>query len=192
MVAILISVLTSLPWATIIKFVFGMFKDKGISEPGISPKKVGNKTSLFSTMSAKLWMLNAQSKLGTKEIVGRRHNKDVLKFHQATTLKATTDEVPWCSSFVCWVLEKSGIPSTRSARAKSYVNWGRQTDLRYGAVVVFNRGNDKAKGHVGFYVSEDKMKPGYIKILGGNQSNSVNVSSYPIDSIAAIRWPLDE
>jgi hypothetical protein len=33
------------------------------------------------------------------------------------------DETPWCATFVSAVLELESIPSTRSAWARSYLNW---------------------------------------------------------------------
>jgi hypothetical protein len=46
----------------------------------------------------------ATQELGVAEIYGDVHNKRILEYHQATRLKATTDEVAWCASFVNWCL----------------------------------------------------------------------------------------
>jgi hypothetical protein len=48
---------------------------------------------------------------------------------------------------------------------------------------VFSR---KGGGHVGFYVGEDKT---YFHVLGGNQSNAVNVMRIAKARCVAIRWP---
>jgi hypothetical protein len=42
----------------------------------------------------------AKAELGTTEVPGTQNNPRILEYHATTTLKATTDEVPWCSSFV--------------------------------------------------------------------------------------------
>jgi hypothetical protein len=39
----------------------------------------------------------------------------ILEYHQATTLATTTDEAPWCSSFVNWVM-KTPAAEGRAAR----------------------------------------------------------------------------
>lgn len=48
-----------------------------------------------------------------------KHNKRIIEYHAVTTLKATTDETPWCSSFVNWVVKQAGYKGTDSALAKS-------------------------------------------------------------------------
>ena len=58
---------------------------------------------------------------------------------------------------------------------------------RPGCIVVFWRESlDSWKGHVGFYVGDDVDR---VLILGGNQNNSVNISSYSKDKILGYRWP---
>lgn len=134
------------------------------------------------------WLSIAQKELGISEIRGPAYNPRILEYHRETTLRATSDEVPWCSAFVCAILEWSGIPSTRSARARSYENWGIGLESpRTGCVVVLWRGSkDGTSGHVGFYVGETKDK---IVLLGGNQGDKVSVQSYPKEQIIAYRWP---
>jgi len=137
----------------------------------------------------------AQREIGTKEVPGPEHNLRILAYHQATTFQATTDEVPWCSSFVCWCLERAGIDSTRSARARSYEEWGQKLDpsrIGPGAIVVFWRGTtqDEGKGHVGFYVGGDPAS-GRIAVLGGNQGNGVKVGTYPTTHLIGFYWPQD-
>lgn len=130
------------------------------------------------------WLDIARGEIGTLEkSVGE--NKRIIEYHMVTTLKASTDEVPWCSSFVCWCLEKAGVESTRSAWARSFLNWGAKLDKpRSGCIVVFTRGTNS--GHVGFYIGETKTT---IKVLGGNQSNAVNISVYSKDRLLGYRWP---
>ena len=88
------------------------------------------------------------------------------------------------------MLEWSGIPSTRSAAARSYLDWGVELDIpRKGCVVVLWRGSkDGASGHVGFFLYQTKDK---ITLLGGNQGDKVSVQSYDIDRVLSYRWPLE-
>lgn len=129
----------------------------------------------------------AEKELGQKEVIGTKHNPRIVEYHQMTTLKATEDEVPWCASFVCWCLEKAGFKSTKSAAAKSYLDWGKRCPTPMpGCVVVLSRGQNLY--HVGFF-SHQSDDGQTIYILGGNQNNSVNISAYPIEKIIAYRAP---
>lgn len=104
-------------------------------------------------------------------------NPRIIEYHSATTLKATEDEVSWCSSFVCWCMEQSFVPSTRSAAARSWLGWGVETDdPRIGDVVVLWReSRDSWKGHVGFFAGFDG---GYIRMLNGNVNDKVTFSNW--------------
>jgi uncharacterized protein (TIGR02594 family) len=136
-----------------------------------------------------IWMATAWSQLGVRETPGSKHHPQVLAYHQATTLRAKTDEVAWCSAAVCWVFSQLGIPTTKSAAARSWLKWGEPLEEpRYGCVVVFDR-SSKAQpraGHVGFYI--DRI-PGQIVLLGGNQGNEVKVSLYASAKVLGYRWP---
>src|SRR6267378_6228736 len=102
------------------------------------------------------WLVRAIGELGVAELPGEESNLRILEYDLETTLKATSDEVPWCSAFLCWCFEREGIPSTRSAAAKSWLDWGVSISKPIqGAVVVLSRGENTLQGHVGLYWSED-------------------------------------
>src|SRR5690606_9505377 len=102
-----------------------------------------------------------------------------------------SDETPWCSAFVngvCWLLRDWGIPRTDSARARSWLKVGKPVTYLKDAeigwdVVVLKRGSGPqpgpeviaAPGHVGFFAGFDAQ--GRVRLLGGNQSNAVNIRS---------------
>lgn len=124
---------------------------------------------------------------GVDEVVGPEHNPRIVEYHQSTSLKATDDETPWCSSFVNWCMEQAGEEKTNSAMARSWLKWGKELSKpRKGCVTVFSRGIIPTAGHVGFYVDETT---GRILLLGGNQSNQININSYPKSSLLGYRWP---
>lgn len=145
---------------------------------------------------APAWMAIAESELGQHEIAGSRHNPRILAYHATTSLAATTDEVAWCSSFVNWVMRQAGHVGTNSAAAASWINWGKSTDPRYGAITVIKKngaGHDARTGstsgfHVGFFLRSDGT---HFELLGGNQSDSVKVSRFSHGgyTIRAYRWP---
>jgi uncharacterized protein (TIGR02594 family) len=54
---------------------------------------------------------------------------------------------------------------------------------RRGCIAVFSRNGG---GHVAFYISKTSTR---IKVLGGNQSDAVNISSYAASSLIGYRIP---
>lgn len=92
------------------------------------------------------------------------------------------DSTPWCSAFVNWCLAQAGIAGTDSGWARSWADWGEPIDPpRLGAVAVWARGRASADepvvtGHVSFFV-EDLGDS--LLVLGGNQSDSVSLKTYP-------------
>lgn len=129
----------------------------------------------------------ALAEVGQQEIRGGKHNPRIVEYHQKTSLKAKDDETMWCASFVCWCLEKANIKSPRSARAKDFLGWGKVLLVpSVGCIAVFKRDTG---GHVGFVAEVPKKGDKKIKILGGNQSNQVKVSSYSLDDLLGYRTP---
>lgn len=121
----------------------------------------------------------------TQEIAGEEHNPRIVAYHQCTTLAATDDETPWCSSFVNWCIQTAGVGATRSAAARSWLQWGEAlSQPKEGCIVVLKRGTKPWQGHVGFYVKE---KDDQICVLGGNQRNCVCESWYPKQDVLSYR-----
>ena len=92
----------------------------------------------------------------------------------------TGDEIPWCSAFVNWCLREAGIRGTNDARASSWKKWGQLTEPRQGCIVVF-------PGHVGLYFGDYNEQK--ISLLGGNQSDAVNITPFGKAAIVTYRWP---
>jgi uncharacterized protein (TIGR02594 family) len=144
------------------------------------------------------WMSIAEGELGIHEnSLPGENNRRILEYHQTTTLAATTDEVPWCSSFVNWVMKNAGRRATGSALASSWLTWGGGLNSpKKGAVTVIRqkkKGQDAATGsatgnHVAFYVSSTAT---YVRLLGGNQSDSVKYSNFSLSAydVKGYRWP---
>lgn len=131
------------------------------------------------------WYEVARRELGTKELIGIADNPRIVEYHATTTLRATDDEVPWCSSFVNWVVKKAGYVGTRSAAARSWASWGVKIDKPVkGCIVVLTR---TGGGHVGFYEDGDDHT---ISVLGGNQDDAVNVRKYRSSRLLAYVLPV--
>jgi len=132
------------------------------------------------------WLRMAFGEIGQKEIAGNAHNRRIIEYHLTTTLKGSRDEIPWCSSFVNWIMVRSGYAGTGSASARSWLGWGKPSVMRRGSIVVLSRGPNPASGHVGFVVH---WTPSDVIVLGGNQSNAVNLTRFPTGRITAVRQP---
>lgn len=132
----------------------------------------------------------AYERMGVMEIPGREAHPMILAFHRHTSLGAKSDEVPWCSAFVCACMEHAGIKSTHSAAARSWLTWGQPIMTpKVGCVVVLDR-SDPANpnaAHVGLFWAH--RADDRIDILGGNQRNRVCVAPYPKAKVLAYRWP---
>jgi uncharacterized protein (TIGR02594 family) len=126
----------------------------------------------------------AQGEVGQKEIAGAENNPRIVEYQQAVDLHATDDETPWCSSFVNWCNMQAGVARTKSAAARSWLQWGVKVDPpQEGDVIILKRGNPPS-GHVGFFV---KSADGLVYVLGGNQSDQVKISAYKRDDVLGYR-----
>lgn len=138
-------------------------------------------------MSGPRWFDIAKSYIGVKETPGRQHNSTIRSWLERLGAWWRDDETPWCGVFVAHCLREAGLPVAKNwMRALAWIEYGanlRTTVVAPGAILVFSR---KGGGHVGFYVGENQT---HYFVLGGNQSNSVNVSKIAKERCAAIRWP---
>ena len=133
-------------------------------------------------------MAIARGEIGQSEIAGSQDNSRIVEYHETTTLSANDDETPWCSSFVNWCMESAGVKGTDDARAISWADWGQASELTPGAVVVI-KNSETGQNHVGFYVEGQE---GNLTLLGGNQSDSVKLSTFGGQyDIVAVRTPND-
>lgn len=88
------------------------------------------------------------------------------------------DKFAWCSCYVNRKIQQAGGRGTRSAAARSWLRWGREVelkDVKPGDIVIFSRPPSKWQGHVGFV---EKVEATTLQVLGGNQHNTVDISSF--------------
>jgi uncharacterized protein (TIGR02594 family) len=130
----------------------------------------------------------AQRFIGLREIVGPLHSPLVLAMLQLDTRWVADDETPWCSAFVnaiAWLLE---LPRSESLSARSWLQVGVSvplTDAQLGFdVVVLSRGSNPTSGHVGFYAGQSHST---VMLLGGNQGNAVNVTTFDRARVLGVR-----
>lgn len=126
--------------------------------------------------------------IGTKEYPGAASNEAVEQFWAGAGMPKQADDVPWCAAFVGGVLGELGLPGTGKPNARSYLDWGRKVamqDAMPGDVVVFWRGSPSGwQGHVAFLVAFHGDK---AIVRGGNQSDQVSDTGYPVSRILGIR-----
>jgi uncharacterized protein (TIGR02594 family) len=154
-------------------------------QPAVSAKDDVPTRDLLDHMP---WMTLALKKRGLHE---GRDNAELRAFLKSDgpTL-GDPAQLPWCGDFVetciAVTLPTSTLP-TNPYLARNWLKFGATVDPCFGAVMVFWRGKRSGtSGHVGFYYSEDDD---VYHVLGGNQSNSVNVTSLRKERLLGARMP---
>ncbi|WP_342658638.1 TIGR02594 family protein [Sphingomonas sp. NY01] len=148
------------------------------------------------------WLRAARARIGVREAPGTGNSPIIMGWAKRLGVKVlgiayNADSVPWCGVFVAEALTAGGIDLAAegmhrmriAVRAKAWADWGsalRPDRVAPGAVLVFDRAGG---GHVGFYVGEDARA---YHVLGGNQSDAVNIMRVEKARCIAIRWPKGE
>lgn len=169
--------------------------DHGLSVDGV----VGTNTTgeLFGGKRAAViapgmpWYAEAQQLIGTREVRGPGNNPVILDWADDLDIYYTGDDVPWCGLFVAHciatTLPDEPLPGNVLG-ARQWRSFGREVAPRQGAVLVFWRGSPSGwKGHVGFYAAEDGNA---YHVLGGNQSNAVNIVRIAKSRLLGAYWPV--
>mgnify|MGYP000517658707 CR=1 FL=1 len=135
------------------------------------------------------WLTTARRLIGTNEQAGKSSNSVILGWAAAMSPWVKEfyqdDDIPWCGLYVGYCLQVNGIePPKDVLAARAYATWGEPCDPSIpGTILVFSRNGG---GHVGFYIAEDEY---HYHVLGGNQSNSVNVARIAKSRCIGKRWP---
>lgn len=117
------------------------------------------------------------------------HNPKIVKwFADVGHEWVKDDETAWCAAFAGAMLKEVGLPHTGKLNARSYLDWGEPVDIedaQRGDVVIFSRDDPSGwQGHVAFL---DRVGESVVFVLGGNQSNQVNVKAYGRKQLLGIR-----
>lgn len=137
------------------------------------------------------YIVEAESLIGTHEVSGKAASKDILSLWADAGLEPTsTDEDPWCAAFVGGTLVRANKPGTKSALARSYLQYGdKLRKPEQYCIGVMKRGNSTWQGHVGYVM---KFDDSHIWLLGGNQSNAVSIQKYPRSQFLGFVKPKEE
>lgn len=140
-------------------------------------------------------MAKAALKQDWKEVSGPNSNPRITEAYSCVDGLGNPEmiddsKVPWCACFVNYCIQKGIIKGkgTRSAWARSFLDWGVKSSGNVGDIVVLRRGTNASTGHVGFLYEKGTL---YIKVLGGNQQNDVSIKSYPRVMVLGYRTSKD-
>ncbi|WP_323034544.1 TIGR02594 family protein [Pararhodobacter sp.] len=136
------------------------------------------------------WYEEAKRLQGTKEIAGKASNPTIMgwakKLGGWIASYYNNDDIPWCGLFLAHCIGATLPSETLPANPLGALNWakfGVRCAPTLGAVLVFSRSGG---GHVGIYVGEDAEA---YHVLGGNQSNTVNITRVAKSRHVDTRWP---
>lgn len=136
------------------------------------------------------WIESARRYVGLKEYDGPDNNPKIMAWAKIiggeVRKEYTADSIPWCGLFVDAMMAENGIDGPATPLwALSWADWGIKLKTpAFGCVLSFKRDGG---GHVAFYLGEDDD---YYFCLGGNQSDSVNVTKVAKNRLKGITWPL--
>lgn len=144
------------------------------------------------------WYQNAIDLIGVKEIKGPKDDPEIVAMFQATGYHAPDDETPWCGAFVAHCLRIAGVDYASvyavAAGARNWASYGTDVESNPSIGAIIGLGNP-ATGkvtHVTFFAGWVDKKAGLFRGLGGNQGDSVKISTYRKENIMFARWPKGE
>jgi uncharacterized protein (TIGR02594 family) len=132
---------------------------------------------------------------GLKEVKGDCDNPEIMAMLKLSNDWPRHDEVPWCGAFagkIAWLLN---LPYPVSLAARAWLLIGKKILLQDAVkgfdLVVFSRGDNplgpeviNAPGHVAFF---NALDGDLVRVLGGNQNDSVSVATYPTWRVLGVR-----
>lgn len=131
------------------------------------------------------WMAEMHRKMGLHEV---RDNGTLSDWLRIGKYLGNPANLPWCGdaieSCMAKTLPKEPLPSNPFF-AQAWKDFG----IDATAPVVGSIGVIRwttSSGHVGIVAGVDGDR---INLLGGNQSNAINISSFPRNKFIAFRWP---
>ena len=130
---------------------------------------------------------SAFSLIGETEIVGAVNNPKIVEM--ANIYGYSDDDVAWCSSFVAYCVNESGLSVVgTTAAARSWLHWGLPTTTpKKGDIcVMWRESPSSVYGHVGIV---DSVGTGYVTLISGNDNNAVRLRSFDSSKVLGYRTP---
>lgn len=114
--------------------------------------------------------------------------KYLINVQKEVLIYSSEKVLPWCMTFMMFVLKNSGLNYLPSAHALDLPHCSTKvTEPVIGDVALFHRGNPESlEGHVGFFI---KDLGNHISILSADWSNSVGFGKEPKSSLIGYYRP---
>lgn len=170
-----------------------LFIDHILNKMGVSRLASGKGQDKYDRVRALKYVDYGEAVTGQApskaEFNAKAQEGDLVVLHSSYKVKPPNGETYWIS-FNKVKENEDGTYSWRGSTSANATNAQREADDKTRAYIAKINGKGyqvSNQYHVGFNMGE--IKDGYISVLGGNQSNSVNVSSknYRTESIMAVR-----
>lgn len=133
-------------------------------------------------------LMDMLANYGLTEVEGPESNERILEFFREIGYDWVTDDssTAWCSAVLNYFAKKRGMERSGKLDARSWLKVGEMIlDPEVGDIVVLWREKPESwKGHVGLFIARNVK---YIYLLGGNQSNAINITAYPRDRVLGYR-----
>ncbi len=130
---------------------------------------------------------------GVLETKGARNTPEILSWARELGGEVfgwyDSDDKPWCGLFVAVCLKRARrLPPVgiNALRALQYAKWGVFVHPKHYAVGDLATFTRKGGGHVGFLVGQDHE---CYHVLGGNQSDGVNITRIKKERLYAVTRP---
>lgn len=129
----------------------------------------------------------ARSDFGLREIKGPKHANRISGWLHKLGAWWRDDETPWCGVALAGWLSESGLKYPKDYyRALSWAEYGIACNgPKLGAIAVLQR---KGGGHVGIVTGVNESGS-HVRLIGGNQGDSVSEAWFDVSRIIAYRRP---
>lgn len=169
--------------------ITGVADEKTVAALRTSPKMNGTTIPVpmaAASTSLPPWMAEMHRKMGLHEV---RDNSALADWMRSFgRYLGNPKDLPWCGdaveSCIAKTLPRETLPSNPFF-AQAWKGFG----VDVGGPIVGSIGVirwNASSGHVGFVAGIDGNR---VNLLGGNQSNAINISSFPRAKFIAFRWP---
>ncbi|GAB4404005.1 MAG: hypothetical protein OHK0039_03860 [Bacteroidia bacterium] len=131
----------------------------------------------------------AAAEIGVAEVPGPGSNERILQYARESGFSwYTDDDTSWCSVFLNWVALQAGFGRSKDGRAASWAAVGSGVELpRPGDVVLLAPAVGTTNiTHVGLFLGFS-IDHNMVFVLGGNQSNTVNITPFGSDTVLGYR-----
>jgi len=119
----------------------------------------------------------------------RRDGKQLAQlFDSELDISINPRRTAWCAAFANAVLVQAGYDYSGSLESASFIRYGKPVKEPARGDIIVLHGGRRSPTHVGFLVGTATVNGQlFYTVLGGNQSNRVQVSYFPASKVIAIR-----